>query len=155
MTMKPLLVLLAALALSGFALAQDPGPRVDGAWARATIGRSQLSVAYATVSSPVADRLVAVETPVAERAELHTSGKKSDGTMEMRGVEAIPLKPGEPVLLKPNAEYHVMLMGLKQPLKEGESFPMTFVFEHGGRRQVTVKVESARAMAPTPGGSGS
>jgi copper(I)-binding protein len=106
-----------------------------------------------TVVSPVADRLIAVETPVAERARLHTHRMTSDGTMEMRGVEAIPLKPGESVTLKPNGEFHVMLMGLKQPLKEGESFPMTFVFEKGGRREATVKVESARAMAPTGSGS--
>jgi copper(I)-binding protein len=154
MITRAVLGLLLTVAAAGLAWGAD-GPRVEDAWARATIGRSQVSVAYMTVASPVADRLVAVETPVAERAELHTHRMKSDGTMEMRGVDAIALKPGESVVLKPNGEYHVMLMGLKQPLKQGESFPMTFVFERGGRREATVRVESARAMAPTQQGSGS
>jgi copper(I)-binding protein len=156
MLIRTALVLLLALAgpLSlgvGAAAAEEPGPKVERAWARATFGRSQLSVAYMTVSSPTADRLVAVETPIAEHASLHSHLMKSDGTMEMRSVEAIPLKPGESLTLKPNGEYHVMLTGLKQPLTKGESFPMTLVFERGGRKEVTVRVESARAMAPTEG----
>jgi copper(I)-binding protein len=149
MVLKILLALVLGLAGTGATAAADAGPKVEAAWARASIGGSQLSVAYATVISPAADRLVAVETPVAERAELHSHRMKSDGTMEMRGVDAIELKPGEPVVLKPNGPYHVMLTGLKAPLKQGDSFPMTFVFEHGGRVESRVTVESARAMEPT------
>ncbi|MBI1777758.1 MAG: copper chaperone PCu(A)C [Proteobacteria bacterium] len=135
--------------------ADEAGPRIEAAWARATIGRSQLSVAYMTIVSPLADRLVAVATPVAQ-AQLHAHTMLGDGTMQMRPVDAIQLKPGEPIVLKPNGSYHLMLTGLKQPLKEGDSFPMTLTFEHAGTREVLVKVENARAMAPQPKqGSGS
>ena len=44
-----------------------------------------------------------------------------------------------------------MLMGLKNPLKEGDSFPMTLTFEKAGTIQVTVKVEKPGAMTPMPG----
>ena len=139
----------------GVARATEDGPKVEGAWARATIGRSQLTVAYATVTSAVADRLIAVETPLAERAELHTHLMKADGTMQMRPVDGIDLKPGEPVVLKPNGEYHIMLIGLKQPLKQGDTFPMTLIFQKSGKREAVVTVENARAMAPSAKGAGS
>jgi copper(I)-binding protein len=149
------LMLLILGAGSNLSEAAESGPKIEGAWARATIGRSQISVAYMTVTSPIADRLVAVETPVADSAELHTHLMKSDGTMEMRPVDGLDLKPGETVTLKPNGPYHIMLSGLKQPLKQGESFPMTFVFKEAGKREAVVVVENARAMAPSAKGSGS
>ena len=151
MLSRTLVILLIAVGTVLPAAAQDAGPRVDQAWARATIGRSQVSAAYASLTSQSADRLIGVETPIAQHAELHTHTMKSDGTMEMRGVDAIALKAGETVVLKPNGPYHVMLIGLKQPLKPGESFPMTFIFQNGGRKTATVKVESARAMGPSVG----
>jgi len=42
----------------------------------------------------------------------------------MRPVAALPVQPGNPVTLAPGG-YHIMLMGLKQQLKQGDSFPVT------------------------------
>ena len=44
---------------------------------------------------------------------------------------------------------HVMLFGLKQPLKAGEHFPLTLEFEKAGKVEVQVQVESAEAQVPT------
>ena len=49
--------------------------------------------------------------------------------------------------LKPGA-VHVMLQGLKEPLRAGQSFPLTLDFAKAGKREVMVAVEKAGAMAP-------
>ena len=56
--------------------------------------------------------------------------------------------------LKPGA-VHIMLVGLKQPLQAGKSFPLTLEFEKAGKREVSVAVEKAGAMGPDqPTGGG-
>ena len=69
------------------------------------------------------------------------------GVMKMRSLAAIDLPAGQAVVLKPGAT-HIMLMGLKQPLRAGESFPLTLEFEKAGKREVNVTVEKAGATGP-------
>jgi copper(I)-binding protein len=128
-----------------------PSPiAVENAWARATPGNSKTGVVYLTVvdHGTASDRLVGVSSPVAARAELH-SMSDDNGVMKMHTVDAIPVQPGMSTELKPGG-YHIMLMDLKQPLKEGGSFPLTLRFEKAGSVPVTVKVEKVGAMAPMP-----
>jgi len=61
-------------------------------------------------------------------------------------VSAIDVKPRGQMMLKPGG-LHVMLIGLKQPLKVGESFPLTLTFEKAGKLDVTVTVEKSAAMS--------
>src|SRR5690606_10830983 len=82
-------------------------------------------------------------SPVAETAELHTHIKDGE-VMRMRPVEAIEVPAGGSVTLKPGGD-HVMLMSLRAPLKEGETFPLTLIFEHRGSREVDVTVKSVGA----------
>ena len=97
--------------------------------------------AYFTVTANVQpDRLVGVSTPVAATAELHET-INDNGVMKMRPVAAIALDPGKSVTFTPGG-YHVMLVGLKSPLKAGDSFPLTLTFEHAPPITVTVKVEA-------------
>ena len=88
-----------------------------------------------------ADRLLRVTTPIAERAEVHTMSMDAGGVMRMREVADLPLAPGAPIKMRPGDGPHFMLMGLKQPLKEGDSFPMTLEFERGGKVDVKVVVQ--------------
>jgi len=92
------------------------------------------------------DRLLRVSTPIAQRAEIHTMAVDASGVMRMREVGEIALLPGAPVKMRPGSGYHFMLMGLKQPLKEGDSFPLTMEFERGGKVEVKVVVQ-----VPKPG----
>jgi len=92
-----------------------------------------------------ADRLIRVSTPIAQRAEIHTMAVDAGGVMRMREVGEIALAPGVPVKMRPGEGYHFMLMGLKQPLKEGDSFPLTLEFEHGGKAEVKVVVQVPKA----------
>ncbi len=124
---------------------------IDQPWARASIGQAKAGAAYMTLVNhgDEVDRLVLVDTPVAKRATLHTH-LMEDGVMKMRPVQAIEVAPGAPTVLAPGG-LHVMLMGLKAPLNEGDSFPLTLAFDKAGTIEITVKVEGATAMGPAHG----
>lgn len=91
------------------------------------------------------DKLLKASTPAAARTEIHTMSLDAGGVMRMREVDGIELAPGATVRMKPGDGYHFMLMGLKQPLKEGDSFPMTLQFAHGGSTEVKVVVQVPKA----------
>ncbi len=121
---------------------------VDQPWARASIGAAKAGAAYMTLANhgSEADRLLAVETDVARRSELHTH-LMEDGVMKMRQVEAIEVDPGTPTVLEPGG-LHVMLMGLEAPLEQGKSFPLRLIFERAGAIEVTVEIGAPAAMKP-------
>ncbi|MBV9248938.1 MAG: copper chaperone PCu(A)C [Acetobacteraceae bacterium] len=136
-------VLLSFLWLTGAALAEESGITITDVWSRAApVGRP--GVVYLTATDNGApDRLLGVSTPVAERAELHESFAQG-GVMKMRPVDAAPIAPGKPLRLAPGGN-HIMLMGLKRPLKEGDTFPITLKFEHAGAVEATALVRNPRA----------
>jgi copper(I)-binding protein len=132
------------------AAVQTKGPlRIEGPWARATPPAGQVGGAFVTLVNTGAapDRLVSAASPVAGRIELHTHIKDGD-VMRMREVEGgIPLPPGDTVKLQPGG-FHIMLLGLKQGLAAGSSFPLTLTFEKAGSVQVDVPVEAMGSMGP-------
>lgn len=101
---------------------------VTDAWARATVPQQKASGAFFTIVAKSGARLVGVASPVAGVAELHEM-KMDNHVMHMNAVAGIDLPAGTPVELKPGG-YHVMLMDLKQQLKEGESLPLTLTLEY-------------------------
>jgi copper(I)-binding protein len=85
---------------------------------------------------------------VASRVEFHIHAM--DGSvMTMRQLDSIDLKAGETATLKPGG-LHIMLIDLKRPLKEGESFPLTLTLDGGGSLAFEVKVLGATAIGPMP-----
>ena len=148
--LKPRLLFLALLLASGVAAAQTGPVEVKNAWARATPGKAEIGAAYLTIETTAPDRLTGASTPVAGKAELHEMTMQG-GVMKMRALAGIDLPAGHAVVLKPGG-IHIMLTGLKQPLRAGESFPLTLDFEKAGRREVTVMIEKAGAMGPGPAG---
>ena len=62
----------------------------------------------------------------------------------MRQLDGIDLPPGSTIMLKPSG-IHLML-GLKQPLKQGQTFPLTLTFQKAGVVDVTVEVGAVGAM---------
>jgi copper(I)-binding protein len=143
-----ILAFAAGLVVASAALAQPAQLEVNNAWAGATPGKAENGVAYLTIQSPTADRLVSASSPVAKKAELHTMSMQGM-VMKMRPITGLDIPAGQPVTLKPGGE-HIMLMGLDQPLHEGQSFPLTLDFEKAGPRTVTVTVEKAGARGPGP-----
>jgi copper(I)-binding protein len=94
------------------------------------------------VNQGAADRLLSASATVCERIEMHTMRIEGD-VMRMRQLDTIELPAGKTVELKPGG-LHLMLVGLKAPLKAGESFPLKLKFEHAGQLTVEVKVEPPR-----------
>jgi periplasmic copper chaperone A len=88
-----------------------------------------------------ADRLLSASAGVSGSVELHSMSMEGD-VMRMRQVDAIELPAGKTVELKPGG-FHIMFMGLKAPLKAGDSFPLKLKFEKAGEVTVDVKVEGA------------
>jgi len=112
---------------------------VQDVWSRATVTGMQNGVAYFTISNngEKDDVLLGASSPVAEKAELHTHEKDGD-VLRMRQLHDVPIAAGETVSFEPRG-YHVMLMGLHEPLQEGSPFPLTLEFESAD--DVTVEVE--------------
>ena len=135
--------LLTSLASSGYARstsANQPAIAVSNTWARASAGAATTGAAYF---------LIGASTPVAGKAELHET-RNENGIVQMRAVPARPPETGKPVTLMPGG-YHVMLMGLKQPLKVGDEFPLTLTFDKAPALTVHVNVAAAGAAAPMYG----
>jgi copper(I)-binding protein len=91
-----------------------------------------------------ADRLLRASSPAAARVELHSGEIGADGVMRMRELDGLPLPPKSVLELRPGQGNHLMLMDLKKPLAEGDSFPMTLEFERGGTVQVKVMVQVSK-----------
>jgi copper(I)-binding protein len=148
----------AAFALAAFSTAPSAHDysfgdlKIEHPWARATPGAITTGAAYLTVTATgeTADRLIGGETPRAAKVELHTMMMDGD-VMKMRQVSAIEINPGEPTVLRPGG-LHIMLIGLKAPLREKDSFPLTLTFEKAGKVEVQVAVESVSARDAGHGG---
>jgi copper(I)-binding protein len=122
------------------------GITVDHAWSRATPPNASSAAAYVTLTDPgQPDILTGASTPVAATAEVHET-TNDGGIMKMRPVGPLPLDPGKPVTFAPGG-YHIMLTGLKQPLKQGDHFPLTLTFAHAA--PVTVQVAVAAIGSST------
>src|SRR5690606_850663 len=120
-------------------------------WARASAGTARNGAVYLVVeNSGDADRLIAADGAIAERVELHTHIMEGD-VMKMRRVEAVDIPSHGSAALQPSGN-HVMLLGLRQPLKEGQRFPLTLTFERAGTVTVEVAVEGVGTMAPQGNG---
>jgi len=147
----------AFLMASATAFADSSGIEVTQAWARATPGAAKTGAIYLTITNKgtAPDTLEGkASSPAAKDADVHEM-KMVNNVMEMRPVPSLTIPPGKSVVFEPNG-YHVMLTGLKAPLKEGQSVPLTLTFAHAGPVQVTASVAKVGAMhageMSSPGG---
>lgn len=125
---------------------------IHGPWSRALPAVAPNGAAYFEVENggEEAVHIVSASSPIAERAEIHTH--EMDGeVMKMRHVTSVRVPPGSTVPFEPGG-LHVMLIGLKQPLVDGGSFPLTL--ELDGARAIEVTVEIVGAGATGRSGHG-
>ena len=144
-----LLGLLLALAINGQVHAQTPDAKpivIDHPWARATPAGAKTGAAYMTLinNGSSGDRLLAAKTPVADAVQFH-SVSEENGVSRMREMRAVEVPPGGKVAFSPGS-MHIMVVGLKQPLKEGQTFPLSLTFEKAGKVEVTVSIAKVGAM---------
>lgn len=128
--------------------------KIAAVWARATPKGAPVGGGYMTITNTgtAPDRLIGGSTAIANRFELHEMSM-DNGVMKMRAVDkGIEIKPGQTVELKPSG-YHVMFMGMKGGLQQGQHFKATLEFEKAGKVDVDFAVESMGAQSPALAGS--
>ena len=108
-------------------------------WTRVSPGKTGSAYLSVTNTGAEVDRLIGASSPAADKAELHTHQMDGD-VMRMRPVQAIEVPPGESAVLKPGG-LHIMLLGLKEPIREGKRVPLSLRFEKAGTVDVELAVE--------------
>lgn len=118
---------------------------VSAAYARAVAPGQTNSAVFLQLQNKdtQAHALVSASSAVAAAVELHNHVNEG-GVMKMREVEKINLPAGEAVALKPGS-FHIMLIGLKQPLKVGETVDLSLSFEDGTSLKLSVPVQEVSA----------
>jgi copper(I)-binding protein len=115
-------------------------------YARATVPGQPTGGAYFSIENKgkETDTLKSISSDVAKSTELHAM--TMDGNvMKMREVGNVDIKPSEKIVMHPGDGYHIMLVGLNKPLKNGDQFPMTLTFAKAGKVVVNVDVEAMNA----------
>ncbi len=113
---------------------------VTNAWSRTTPPGVTVGVAYFNLKNDTgkSDRLLKISSPVAAKVQIHRT-EIQDGMARMREVAVLHVDANQTVEFAPNG-MHVMLMGLKKPLVEGQKFELEFLFEVAGPRKIQVAV---------------
>lgn len=110
------------------------------AWARATAPGQATAAVYLEIVSSRDAALVGAATPLAKAAEIHAT-RTAGGVMKMRPVARVDLPAGKTVRLAPGG-LHIMLVGLKQPLRENDRVPVELTVESTGGSSAIVTIEA-------------
>ena len=143
--MKPLIPALVVFALMPLAAAAQGGISIHEAYARGANPKSGAAFMVIENAGTTACKLMGATTDAADKAELHTS-RDEGGVMKMIATGPIEIGPGESHALARGGD-HIMLMGLKQPLKDGENLALTLDMGDCGLVAVTVPVDNQRKPA--------
>ena len=152
---KPLIITLFLAAIAGPTLA-DSALSVHAPYVRLMPPGIKTTGSFMLIRNDGNDdrRLVRADSPAARIVELHTH-LNENGVMKMRAVPHIEVKAHGQTELKPGS-YHVMLIELKESLKEGDTVPITLRFDDGSSRTVLAPVRKPHVgmpekKAPHPG----
>lgn len=131
-----------------------PGPVVvgdftfEGAFTRATMPNAPSAGGYVTITNTgsVPDRLVAVSTPRAEEMEIHEMAVVDDIMRMSELPDGLEIGAGETVSLAPGG-LHLMFFRIDGQFVEGESVPVSFVFEEAGEITIDFAIAGVAAMS--------
>jgi copper(I)-binding protein len=118
---------------------------VHDVYARATVPGQSDGAAYLTIMNhgDQDDRLLAVSTPAAEAVELHST-HDMNGVSHMQQEKFIDIPVHGSIAFQPGS-YHLMLVGLKAPLKVGDTLKLTLKFQYAGVVELKVPVKPVAA----------
>ncbi len=114
--------------------------KIEDAWVRGTVAQQKATGAFMRLTPSQNARLVSASTPVAGVVEIHEMALEND-IMKMRQIPGLDLAAGRTMELKPGG-YHVMLMDLKQPMKGGDTVPLTLVFEDAAGKRFSQDIQA-------------
>ncbi len=130
---------------AGFASAAEQATlEVVNAYVRAVPPSAPNSAAFMLIHNhgDVDRHLVSAGSDVSKVTELHNH-INDGGVMRMRQVPRITVPANGSVELKPGS-FHVMLIGLKQPLNEGDQVKLNLGFDDGSEQ--TMLLEARKVM---------
>lgn len=137
-----------ALVLAAGAGTASADIRIDNAWARATPPGIDRGAGYMTLHNDGEQTrtLTGGTAGWAERIEIHES-REVDGQMRMQALPAgLTLEPGGAVELAPMG-LHLMIMGLDEPLTEGDTRSLTLEFRNGETREAQLDIRAPDGTA--------
>jgi len=149
--MKQIILILAGLWLTAAPAQAADSVKITQPWARATVLSSRPAAAYVTLESAQGDRLVAADTPVADRVMIHAITTDNKDVKRMTPLDGLDLPAGKPVMLAPGGT-HLMLMGLSDKLSEGTQIPVTLSFQSAGKLRVMFPVLGLASDGPAEDG---
>lgn len=134
------------LGISWVGFASEGGMTITAAWSRATAPGAPAAVVYLHLAnrSNLNITLESIETPIAAQARIHKSVSR-EGVVKMTPIGKLSLAPGEQLEFEPGG-LHVMLMGLRHPLVEGETFSITVTFSQHPDLHIEVLVGAMGQM---------
>ncbi len=140
---------LAASLSTGAALAGD-GLQVEKPWARAPISANRPAAAYLTVVNGTDKQvtLIGASSPAAGMTMIHKTVVNGN-VVKMEPAGEIVIAAGKRFVFKPGG-YHIMLMHLKKPIKEGDTLHLNVKFKNGKTLDVKVPVLATAATGPKP-----
>lgn len=136
---KLLIATLIAVTANAWAQASS-NVTVKDAWVRATVAQQKATGAFMQLTAKTDTKVVSVSSPAAGVVEIHEMAMEND-VMKMRAVPALELPAGKTVELKPGS-YHMMLLDLKAPVKEGDLVSVSLVLEGKDGQRETVEVKA-------------
>jgi copper(I)-binding protein len=122
-------------------------------WVRVTPGQSTGAL-YFTIHNggAQADRLVGASTPMARRAELHSSVEQGN-VVRMEKIDGVEIAAGGSAAFQPGG-LHVMLIGLEPNAVPGQMLQITLRFERAGELKVAAPILAPGGKPPAPSGMG-
>lgn len=147
-------LVLLGLAWTGMAwAADDAGVEISNAWAKATVQGQPVAGAFVELTAKKTVQLVAVESPVAKRGEIHEMSHEG-GVMRMRAMKSVKLPAGKTVTFSPGG-MHFMLFDPAKPLAAGSTIELTLSFRMPDGKVVKQTVQAeVRSMDAAAGGGG-
>jgi hypothetical protein len=126
---------------------------ITQAWSRATPGGAKVGGGFLTIENKgsTPDRLIGGSADVADKVQVHEM-TMNNGVMTMRPLDkGLVIEPGKTVKLAPGG-FHLMLLDLKSPLKQGDKLPLTLEFERAGKVSLSLDVQGIGAQGPVGAG---
>lgn len=139
-------IIMVGLALFTFSTQVMAGDvTISDAWSRATAPGQEVGMVGMVITSQKDAKLIAVSSNVSATSEIHTMSM-DNGVMKMRQIENLPLTAKQPATLGPGGN-HLMLIGLKKPLKAGDTVALTLTVQFSDKTTEKINVNAeVRAM---------
>jgi periplasmic copper chaperone A len=120
--------------------------KVSDAWVKPTVPGQPVAGAYMTLASDKDVDLVEASSTAAGKVEIHSMTMEGN-IMRMKKLERLKIEAGKPVQLKPGG-FHIMLIDLKQQIKEGDVIPINLVSQDGVGKKITLPIKFVATVPP-------